>query len=151
MIEIRKTHEADAPIDAVWKRVSDLDNEHKDWPLLRDVKILAKTGNSVDREVKIRRGPMGEAKSMQTLVVDPATKSTNLTMTRGPMLGTRKISLSKISDDRTKIDVDWEFEMKGVPSFALGFVKDNIANVTAKSLEQIALEAEHPNPSQSNR
>jgi len=142
MMEINKSQEVRAPLDAVWRLVSDLDNEHKSWSLLRDVKILNKTDNSVEREVKIRRGPIGEAKSVQTLVVDSAQKTTTLTMTKGPMLGTRKISLSNSSDNETKIDVRWEFEMKGVPGFAIGFVEDNISDVTEKSLAQIAKEAE---------
>lgn len=143
MIEINKSQEVPAPIEAVWKLVADLDNEHKNWSLLRDVKILGRTGNSVEREVKIRRGPMGEAKSVQTLVADFPNKSTTLRMTKGPMLGTRKIVLSKLSEDRTMIEVNWEFEMKGVPGFAIGFIKDNISEVTEKALSQIAEEAAH--------
>ncbi|MGI0090695.1 MAG: SRPBCC family protein [Nitrososphaerales archaeon] len=142
MIEINKSQEVLAPFDAVWKLVSDLDNEHKNWSLLKDVKTLSKANNSLEREVKIRRGPMGEAKSTQTLVVDSAKQSTMLTMTKGPLLGTRKIVLSKLSEDRTKVDVNWKFEMKGVPGFAIGFVRDNISEVTEKSLAQIAKEAE---------
>jgi carbon monoxide dehydrogenase subunit G len=143
MIEINKSQEIQAPVDVVWKLVADLDNEHKDWSLLRDVKTLSKTDNSVEREVKIRRGPMGEAKSVQTLVVDSAEKSTMLTITKGPMLGTRKIILNKLSQGRTKVDVNWAFEMKGVPGFAMGFVKDNIAGVTEEALSKIAEEATH--------
>ena len=141
MIEINKAQEAKAPVEAVWKLIADLDNEHKNWSLLRDVKILNRTDNSVEREVKIRRGPMGQAKSLQTLTVDPLKKSTMLTLTRGPMLGTRKISLSKLNRDQTKIDVNWKFEMKGVPRFALGFVKDSVSEVTEKSLAEIAEQA----------
>lgn len=141
MIEINKTQEVQAPMEAVWKVVADLDNEHKTWPFLRDVKILGKTDNSIEREVKIRRGPMGEAKSVQTLVVDLSDRSTTLTMTKGPMLGRRKIVLTKLSEERTKIVVNWEFEMKGVPGFAMGFVKDNIADVTDKALSKMAEEA----------
>ena len=142
MIMIEKSQEVQAPIDSVWKLVSDLDNEHKNWPMLRDVKILGKTDNSVEREVKIRRGPMGEAKSIQTLVVDAPKKSTMLTMTKGPMLGTRKVVLSKLSDDITRVDINWEFNMKGVPRFALGFVKDNISDVTDKALTKIKEDVE---------
>jgi hypothetical protein len=58
------------------------------------------------------------------------------------MLGTRKIALSKIGDEQTKIDIDWKFEMKGVPGFALGFVKENIADSTEKALARIAEDAE---------
>ena len=54
------------------------------------------------------------------------------------MLGTRKISLIELGQNKTKIQVNWNFEMKGVPGFALGFVKDNISEATDKALEQIA-------------
>jgi len=69
-------------------------------------------------------------------------KTSTLTMTKGPMLGTRKVILSSIEDGKkTKIDVSWRFEMKGVPGFAHGFVKDNISEVTEKALDAIAEES----------
>ena len=143
MIEINKSQEAKAPVDSVWKVISDLDSEHNAWSLLRDVKILKKTDNSVEREVKIRRGPMGEATSVQILELYPAKKITTLKLTGGPMLGTRKISLVKSENgSTTKIDVNWEFDLKGMPGFAKGFVKDNVSDVTEKALAQIAKEAE---------
>ena len=142
MVEISKSGEAKAPVGSVWSVISDLENEHKQWPLLRDVKILSRTETSIEREVSIRRGPMGDAKSVNTLTLDPAAKSTTLTLTKGPMLGTRTIALTDLGDGRTRIDVEWEFEMKGVPGFAMGFVKDNISDVTEKSLAEIAGKAE---------
>jgi carbon monoxide dehydrogenase subunit G len=142
MVEINKSQEAHAPIETVWKAISDVEGEQKYWPVLKNVKILSRNGNTIEREATIRRGPLGEAKSTQTLVVDPQEKSTALKMTKGPMLGTRKIALSSISKDRTKIDVIWQFEMKGVPGFALGYVKDNISEATEKALREIATETE---------
>jgi hypothetical protein len=138
MLEIDKSLEVKSSVESVWKQVGDVGNEHKNWHILKDVKVLKKTENSVEREVKIPRGPMGDVKSLQTLTIDPTKKVTTLTMTKGPMLGTRKISLTKLGDNETKIAVDWNFEMKGVPGFALGFVKDNISDATEKALEQIA-------------
>ncbi len=142
MIDIKQSQEVHAPVETVWKIFADLENEHKYWDALRSVKILSRKENEIDREVKIPRGPLGEAKSLQRLVVDSDTKSSTLLMTKGPMLGTRKIALQKISGKGTRIDVHWEFEMKGVPSFALGFVRNNISEVTTKALAQIAKEAE---------
>lgn len=130
--------EVKAPIESVWELVGDMDNEHNNWHVLKDVKVLKKTGDSVEREVKIPRGPMGDVKSLQTLAVDRAKKLTTLTMTKGPMLGTRKILLLELGQNKTKIQVYWSFEMKGVPGFALGFVKDNITEATDEALEQIA-------------
>ena len=142
MIEISKSQEVLAPVDAVWNLVADLINEHKNWSLLSDVKILSRTGDTVKREVKIRRGPMGEERSVQTLSVDSLKRSTVLALTKGSMLGTRKIVLIKLSEDQTRVDVNWEFQMKGVPGFAMGFVKDNVSDVTEKALMKIKQDAE---------
>jgi carbon monoxide dehydrogenase subunit G len=143
LIEISKTQEVSAPIDDVWKIVGDLENEQRHWDALRSVKILEKKDqNTVEREATIRRGPMGEAKSYQTLSLDPAKKSSTLTMTKGPMLGTRKIALSSPDGRTTKIEASWQFELKGIPGFAQGFVKDNISEVTEKALSGIAKEAQ---------
>ena len=62
MIEIDKSLEVKAPIESVWELVGDMDNEHNNWHVPKDVKVLKKTGDSVEREVKIPRGPMGDVK-----------------------------------------------------------------------------------------
>jgi carbon monoxide dehydrogenase subunit G len=146
VIEISESLDVKAPLEDVWRVISDLDHEHELWPGLKDPKILKKTGNSLEREVKIRRGPMGEAKSVQELALDSGNHGTILTMNSGPMLGTRRVSLSKSGDGLTKISVDWKFEMKGVPTFALGFVKENIAHTTEEALAAIADRAKKKTP-----
>ncbi len=110
MIEIAKSQEAPAPVEKVWQLIGDLENEQKYWTVLRNVKILNKKDSlTVEREATIRRGPMGEAKSIQLLSLDPAKKTSTLTMTKGPMLGSRKISLTSVDDGKkTKIDVNWQ-------------------------------------------
>jgi carbon monoxide dehydrogenase subunit G len=143
MIEIHKSEEVAAPVEKVWRVVGDLENEQKYWPVLRNVKILQKKDEfTLDREATIQRGPLGEAKSFQTLSIDPAQKVSTLTMTKGPLLGSRKITLSSIDDGKkTRLDASWQFEIKGIPGFAQGFVKDNISEVTEKALATIAEEA----------
>ena len=139
MIEISKSQEVVAPVDKVWQLVGDLEHEQRYWTVLKNVKILEKDTLSVKREATIQRGPIGEAKSVQTLVLDPVRKISTLTMTEGPMLGERKIMLTSLDDGkRTKIDVNWHFELKGIPGFAQGFVKNNISDVTEKALSAIA-------------
>jgi len=140
MIEITKNREVAAPVDKVWQLIGDLEHEQKYWTVLKNVQILKKDTLSVKREATIQRGPIGDAKSVQTLVLDPVRKISTLTMTEGPMLGERKIALTALDNGKTKISVDWQFELKGIPGFAQGFVKDNISEVTAKALSSIALE-----------
>ncbi len=142
MIKINKNREVSAPVDLVWDVISNMDNEQKYWPTLKDIKVLNRNGNTIEREATIMRGPFGNAKSLQTVIIDPKEKSITVNMTKGPMLGTRKTTLDFLSEDKTKIAVAWEFEMKGVPAFALGNVEDTISNTTEKALAKIAEDAE---------
>jgi len=143
MIEIKRVQEVSATVETVWSLVGDLEHEQRFWSALRNVKILRRLDDhTVEREASIKRGPMGEAKSFQTLSLDEAQKTTTLSMTKGPMLGARKVALSGINNGaKTKIETSWRFELKGIPTFAHGFVKDNISNETEKALEMIAEEA----------
>lgn len=141
MIEISKSKETKAKIESVWQIISDLENEQKYWSALKSVKILKKKDNEIEREATVRRGPMGYAKSLQTLVLNPKERTSTLTMKEGPMLGTRRMALREIGKDRTRIDVVWEFDMKGVPGFAQGFVKDSMSDITESALSQIAEKA----------
>jgi len=138
MIQIQKSQEMSAPMERVWALISNTDDDQKYWLVLKDIKVLSKTENKIEREAMISRGPLGNAKSSQTLILNPSEKSISLSLTRGPMLGTRKIVLSPLGSDKTKMDVDWEIEMRGVPGFSLGFVKENISDVTEKALKKIA-------------
>ncbi len=142
MIKINKNREVSAPVDLVWDVISNMDNEQKYWPTLKDIKVLNRNGNTIEREATIMRGPFGNAKSFQTVIIDPKEKSITVNMTKGPMRGTRKTTLGFLSEDKTKIEVAWEFEMKGVPEFALSFVEDSISNATEKALAKIAEDAE---------
>ena len=146
MIEIDRSLEAEALIGKVWAIVADLENEHRPWTEFRGVRILSRTESMVEREVMIRRGPLGEEKSLQTLAIDPDRRTTTLTMTRGPMLGTRKMTLTGVGKERTKICVGWKVEMKGVPGFAMGFARDGISGATEKALARIAEKAARGRP-----
>jgi carbon monoxide dehydrogenase subunit G len=151
LIEISASKQVRAPVIEVWKLISDLNNEHEYWDALRDVRMIERKENEIEREAKIWRGPLGEAKSVQRLVADPTTKQTSLELTSGPVIGTRRISLTRSKNGNTTINVSWKIEMKRVPAFALGFVKDNMTEVTERALAKIAkraasLETKTPKP-----
>jgi ribosome-associated toxin RatA of RatAB toxin-antitoxin module len=146
MITVTKSREVASSIERIWDMISNMSNEQKYWPAIKEVKVLSRNGNTIEREATITRGPLGNAKSLQRLVLDPK-KSIGLTMTKGPMLGTRKITLNALRENKTKIDVIWEFELKGTPGFAQGFVKQNISAATDKALSKLAEETEHSKPS----
>ena len=141
MIKIVKSREIASSIDRVWGTISNLENEQEHWPVIKNIRVLRRDGNTIEREATIMRGPIGDVKSSQTLILDPK-RSIMLKMTKGPMTGTRKIVLTPSREDGTRVDVTWEFELQGIPEFAQSFVKNNISEVTESALIQIAKEAE---------
>ena len=140
-IKILKTREVAASIDQTWDAISNLRNERRYWPVIKDIKIRRRTLNTIEREATIMSGPLGSVKSVQTILMDPK-KSLTLTMTQGPLIGTRKILLNSLDANRTQVDIKWEFDLESIPRFAESFVKDRITQVTKNALQQMALEAE---------
>ena len=141
MMKIAMSREVSSPVDRVWDAISNLDYEKKHWSVIKDIRILRRVGNTIEREATIMRGPMGNVKSLQTLILEPRA-STILRMTSGPLIGTRKILLKSLGKKMTRIDVIWEFELEGVPEFAHSFVKNNISRVTKNALTAIAEDVE---------
>ena len=142
IIRITKSREVSSTNDRAWNVISDLENEKKYWPVIEDVKILRRDGNTTEREATIMRGPIGNTKSIQTLILDPK-RSTTLRITKGILIGTRKIALRPSSEGKTRIEISWEFELNGIPEFAHSFVKNNISTMTENALSQIAQDAEY--------
>ena len=136
------TREVSTTNDGAWEVVSDTEKEKRYWPVIQDMKILSRDGNTIEREATIMRGPMGNTKSIQTLVLDPK-KSTTLKMTQGLLIGSRKIFLSPSNGGKTRIEIRWELEPNGIPEFAHSFVKNNISAMTENALSHIAQDAEY--------
>ena len=140
-MRVAKSREVASSLDQVWDAISNLDNERNHWSIIKDIRILRRDGNTIERESTIMRGPMGSVKSLQTLILKPKV-STILRMTKGPLIGTRKILLNSLGKKTTRIDVIWEFELEGIPEFAHSFVKNNVSRVTENALTAIAGDVE---------
>ena len=140
-MRISESREVTASVDRVWNTVSNLENEKEYWSVIRDIRILRRDSNTIEREATIMRGPMGDVKSLQTLTLNPKASIT-LRMTKGPLIGTREIVLHSLGGKKTRIEVVWEFELEGIPEFAHSFVKNNISRVTENGLTRIAEDAE---------
>jgi hypothetical protein len=146
MIKIDRSCEILSDVDRVWDIISDTDRDEEYWTALRDIKVLSKSGNIIEREATT--GPRGFSHtSHQTLVLDPK-KSIKLTMAGEPMTGERNLVLVPLSRDSTRVDVSWAFEVKGVPSFVQGIVKGQISRVTDEGLKKIKEEAERAPPAE---
>ena len=149
MVTIEKSCEMLASVDRVWELISDTDKDQEYWGAIRDVKVLKRDGNTVEREAVV--GPRAFAhKSKQTLVFDPK-KSIGLTMTGEGMTGERQITLVPMGKNGTRVDVSWKLDVKNVPGFVQGIVKGQISKATEDALKKFKKEAERVPSSKDGR
>jgi carbon monoxide dehydrogenase subunit G len=133
MATINTSREISAPLDRVWDVVADIDNEPRYWHGTKTVKNISRSGNTIEREVTIA---FKDSKCRQTVVINPK-RSVQVTITDGPLKGTKIVTLSS-SGDRTKVDVVWDIKLAGFLGMFTGVVKKHIAEGTEEALERIA-------------
>ena len=80
-------------------------------------------------------------KGRQTVVLYPK-KSIELTLSEGPMIGTRIITLIPSSDNEkttTRVNVSWDVKLSdNIPLLFRGIVRERIAEATEEALDRIA-------------
>ena len=133
MVAISASREIAAPVSRVWQIVSDVDNEPKYWHGTKTVKNIRKSGNTIEREVTIA---FRDSLCRQIVVLDPE-KSVEITITEGPMKGTKKVTLSPVGE-MTRIDAIWDIKLAGFLGMFSGMVKKHIAVGTEEALDRIA-------------
>ncbi len=136
MVVIVKNREIKSNVDRVWEALTDWGNERKYWTNVRDIKVLKSDGLVVEREATV--GPRGfSQKTKQTVRLEPK-KSISLSFQGDGISGERTIVVIPLADGSTKVDVAWSLDLRDVPGFVEGIVKNQIAKVTEEALEKIA-------------
>jgi len=133
MATINASRKVSAPLDRVWDVVADVDNEPRYWHGTKTVKNISKSGNTIEREVTIA---FKDSKCRQTVILRPK-KSVEITITEGPLKGTKVVTLNP-SGDKTRIEVVWDIKLIGLLGMLTGIVKKHIAEGTEEALERIA-------------
>jgi hypothetical protein len=137
---IEKSCEISSNVDLVWGLVSKIDDDEKYWGAIKDVKILRREGNTIEREATVG---LRDHKTRQTIVFDPR-KSIRLTLVGDGIRGERTINLVPMGKTSTRIDVAWKMEVLDVPGFVEGLVNRQLSKVTKEALERFKREAEGP-------
>ena len=140
MVKINASRGISAPLDRVWGIISKVDDdEPRYWQGLNAVYNVRKKGNIVEREVA---GGLRDLKGRQTVVLYPK-KAIELTLTEGPMIGTRIITLIPSRSDNetitTRVNVSWDIKLSD--NFSLlfrGVVTERIAEATEEAIDRIA-------------
>jgi Polyketide cyclase / dehydrase and lipid transport len=140
LIAIKRTRDVASSVDRVWEIISNTDEDQKYWTNIRDIKVLSRDGDTTEREANV--GPRAFSHTTrQTLILD-AKRSISLTFKGDSIVGGRTMVLVPGGENATRIDVAWEFELKDVPGFVQGIVKNQISKATDDALSKIAAEAE---------
>ena len=137
-VTIADVREVDAPADAVWDILSDVDRDPEYWSGLVSIRNIRKEGNLIEREVVL--GFMGR-KGTQRIELVPK-ESIQLTKIDGPLRGSREIKLIPLEAKRTKIEVSWNIQFSAIPDFAQGFVRTRLEESTREALDKIATAAQ---------
>jgi hypothetical protein len=130
--QIHSSREVSASVDRLWNIIANLGNDTT-WNQVNTMNIIKKTGNTVEADTTV--GPQN-SKSHEIIMLHPK-QSVVTNITQGPITGSRVVTLSPLSENKTKIDVLWSVDMSGIPFFAKGFVKDGFMKTTEQALNRI--------------
>ncbi|MDG6914798.1 MAG: SRPBCC family protein [Nitrososphaerota archaeon] len=137
-MKISRSREMSAGVDKVWDVFSDLGSDPKYWSQIRDIEVKKVEGNTVERDATV--GPRAFShRSHQVIVLEPK-KTIRLTLTGAPMEGVRTITFVPVGKGSTRVDVEWDLELKDVPGFVQAIVKGQIGKTTEEALERISEE-----------
>lgn len=100
------------------------------------MKIIKKTGNTIEADTTV--GPQAlNLKSHEITMLHPKQSVvTNITYCFIPITSSRIVTLSPLSENKTKIDLSCSIDMSGVPFFPKGFAKDGFMKATEGALNR---------------
>lgn len=124
----------DAPIERVWKIVSDVDNEHKYWHGTKSINNINREGNRITREVTIA---FKNSICREEVSIEPELKKIDINILDGPMVGHKIVTLTDLNG-KTRIDVLWDIRLKGMLSMFSSMVKGHIEEGTRDALERVS-------------
>lgn len=137
MAEIQAQVQIHAPIEKVWKIISDLDNEPKFWRGTKEVRNISKDGNKVKREITIA---FKDKKCMQEVTLFPQEKI-EAVFTDGVIQGTKSINITP-KNDSVNLEAVWDIKLSGMMGMFTGMIKKHIKSGTEQALQSIKEEAE---------
>ena len=131
--EIHASREASASVDQLWNIIANVDDP-KYWSQIHTMKIIKRICNTIEADTTV--GPFN-AKGHVIMTLHPK-RSVITNFTEGPVIGTRAVTLSPLSENKTKIDAHVEYRYAGIPFFGRGFAKDNFMKTTEDALDRIS-------------
>jgi carbon monoxide dehydrogenase subunit G len=129
--------EINATVEKVWDIVSDIDNEPKFWKGTKEVKNIAKEGNTINREITIA---FRDQKCLQQVTLEPKEKII-AKFTKGIINGEKIISLTS-AGEKTILRAVWDIKLTGMMGMFTGIIKKHIKSGTSQAMQSIKEEIE---------
>jgi hypothetical protein len=108
--QIHAGREVSVPVDRLWNIIANVDDP-KYWSQIHTMKVIKKAGNTIEADTTV--GPQN-SNSHEIITLHPK-QSVITHITEGPVIGNRVITLSPLSENKTKIDALWSIDMPGIP------------------------------------
>ncbi|KAF0868838.1 SRPBCC family protein [Candidatus Nitrosocosmicus sp. SS] len=138
MVQISAFKIINANKQNIWKIISDVDNDPNYWYGIKKVKNLRKEQDFLEREtiIAFRKSTCIETvKFKDNMQID-------FKIIKGPIIGTKTLKLSKISDLSCKLEAIWDIKLQGPMSIFTFMVKRHILKGTKEALDRIAQSCE---------
>jgi hypothetical protein len=132
--QIHASREASASVDQLWDIISNVTKDPQYWSQIHTMRIIKRTDNTIEADTTV--GPFN-AKGHTITTLNPK-QSVITKFTQGPVIGSRTVTLSPLSENKTKIDALWNIDdMPGIPFIGRSFAKDNFRKTTEDALNNI--------------
>ena len=111
-LTVRTSRKIQAPIDLVWRIISDTNNEPSYWPGMKSVTNMRKDKSIIEREVEVILG----YRCVETVRLHPEKHLLQCKIYKGPMVGEKSIAATKLpgEDTDTKVEVVWTIGFRGI-------------------------------------
>jgi hypothetical protein len=130
--QIHSSREVSASVGKVWSAITNLSDDTT-WNQVDSMKVIKKTDNTIEADTTV--GPQS-ASAHEIITLHPK-QSVVTNVTQGPITGSRIVTLTPLPGNKTKIDVQWNIDMSGIPFFAKGFAKDGFTKATEQALNRL--------------
>lgn len=134
MTVIQTSRDINTKIDNLWDIISNVDKDPDYWHGTKSIKILKNEGNIIERETIIS---YKESKCKEIVTLYPKYQTTT-EIIEGPLIGWKTITLEKIDENKTRINVKWDIHLKGFLGPFTIFVKKHILKGTEETLNRIS-------------
>ena len=133
MAVIQTSRDINTKIDNLWDTISDVDKDPDYWHGIKSVKNIKKEGNIIERETIIS---FKESRCKEIVTLSPKYQTTT-EIVEGPLVGWKTVTVDKIDENNTRINVKWDIHLKGVLGPFTFIVKKHILKGTEEALNRI--------------